>query len=168
MHKGPSGAIDTTSRNHSLLMRGSERAQEDGRNNEERRMKNTRIMGLIPCLAVMATLGATGCGHAPLKTEASTSAIRAAEEVGAGNVPRASLHLQLAKEGLENAKKLSEMGEKEKADSMLMRAEADAELAVALSHEENEKTEAVAAVERVRKLRQENAPMKQPPEGSHP
>ena len=39
---------------------------------------------------------------------------------------------------------------------MLMRSEADAELAVALSRGEAEKAEAQAAVERVQKLRQEN------------
>jgi hypothetical protein len=99
---------------------------------------------------------AAGCASAPLKTEASTSGIRAAEEVGAADVPQASLHLQLAKEELGSAQKLAANDEKEKADSMLMRAEADAELAVALSREDAEKTEARTQVERVRKLRQDN------------
>jgi len=99
----------------------------------------------------------SGCASAPpLRTEASTSEIRAAEEAGAANVPQASLHLQMAKEELELAKELSAKGEKEKAASMLLRAEADAELAVALSHEDSEKLEAQAAVERVRQLRQDN------------
>jgi hypothetical protein len=39
---------------------------------------------------------------------------------------------------------------------MLSRAEADAELAVVLSHGDAEKSEAMAAVERVRQLRQDN------------
>ena len=39
---------------------------------------------------------------------------------------------------------------------MLLRAEADAELAIVLSHEDAEKTEANAARERVRQLRQDN------------
>jgi hypothetical protein len=39
---------------------------------------------------------------------------------------------------------------------MLSRAEADAELAVALSREDAEKAEARGAVDRVRQLRQEN------------
>ncbi len=100
-----------------------------------------------------------GCASGPTfnqSSEASTSAIRAAEEVGAPNVPRASLHLQLAKEELADAKKLSEKGEKEQAVSLLMRAEADAELAVALSHEQTEKTEAAQAIQKVRQLRQDN------------
>lgn len=98
-----------------------------------------------------------GCGSDPaLRTEGSTSGIRAAEEVGAANVPRASLHLQLAKEQLEKAKKLSADGESAKAASMLARSEADAELAVALSHEDAEKTDAKAAIERVKQLRKDN------------
>jgi type IV pilus biogenesis protein CpaD/CtpE len=99
----------------------------------------------------------SGCASAPpLRTEASTSGIRAAEEAGAVNVPQASLHLQLAKEELELAKGLSTKGEKERAASMLLRAEADAELAVELSHGDAEKAESKAAVERVRQLRQDN------------
>jgi hypothetical protein len=86
----------------------------------------------------------------------STSGIRAAEEVGAANVPQASLHLQLAKEELELAKGLAAKDEKKKAASMLLRAEADAELAVALSRGDAEKSEARAAAERVRQLRQDN------------
>jgi len=107
-------------------------------------------------VAVVAIVVAAGCAAAPLKTEASTSGIRAAEEVGAADVPQASLHLQLAKEELGRAKSLAANDEKDKADSMLARAEVDAELAVALSREDAEKTEARDAVERVRQLRQDN------------
>lgn len=106
--------------------------------------------------AAAALLLLMGCASAPLRTEASTSGIRAAEEVGAGQVPRAALHLQLAREELVKAKALSQEGDREQATSMLLRAEADAELAVMLSRENEEKQEATAAVERVRKLKQEN------------
>ena len=104
----------------------------------------------------MATAIVAGCASAPLRTEASTSGIRAAEEAGAAKVPQASLHLQIAKEELELARGLAARGEKEKAASMLLRAEADAELAVVLSHGDAEKSEAEAAVERVRQLRKDN------------
>jgi hypothetical protein len=108
-------------------------------------------------VAVVAAAIVMGCANAPpLRTEASTSGIRAAEEAGAAKVPQASLHLQLAKEELELAKGLAAKGKKEEAASMLLRAEADAELAVVLSHEDKEKSEAKAAMERVRQLRQEN------------
>jgi len=107
-------------------------------------------------VAVAATTIIAGCASVPLRTEASTSGIRAAEEAGAAKAPQASLHLQLAREELESAKGLAAKGEKEQADSMLMRAEADAELAVALSHRDAEKSEAMAAVERARQLRKDN------------
>jgi regulator of protease activity HflC (stomatin/prohibitin superfamily) len=98
-----------------------------------------------------------GCASAPpLRTEASASGISAAEEAGAAKVPQASLHLQMAKEELELAKKLSAKHEKKEAASMLLRAEADAELAIALSHGDAEKSESQAAMERVRQLRQDN------------
>ena len=118
----------------------------------------SKIGIMVFAVAVVATAIVTGCANAPtpLRTEASTSGIRAAEEVGAAKVPQASLHLQLAKEELALAKALSAKGEKEKAASMLLRAEADAELAIALSRGDAEKAEAKAAVERVRQLRQDN------------
>jgi len=100
---------------------------------------------------------AAGCSSNPaLRTESSSSAIRAAEEVGASDVPRAALHLQLAKEGLVRAEGLSERGKKEQAASQLLRAEADAELAILLSREQAEKTDASQAMERVRRLQHDN------------
>jgi regulator of protease activity HflC (stomatin/prohibitin superfamily) len=112
---------------------------------------------MVFAVAVVATAIVAGCAaNVPLRTEASTSGIRAAEEVGAAKVPQASLHLQLAKEELERAKGLSAKGEKKQAASMLLRAEADAELAIALSNEDTEKLEAQAAVERMHQLRQDN------------
>ena len=116
----------------------------------------SKIGIMVFAVAVVATVITAGCASAPLRTEASTSGIRAAEEVGAAKVPQASLHLQLAKEQLERAKDLSAKDQKEQAASMLLRAEADAELAVALSHENAEMVEAKAAMERVRQLRQDN------------
>lgn len=117
----------------------------------------SKIRFMVCAVAVVATAIIAGCASAPLRTtEATTSGIRAAEEVGAAKVPQASLHLQLAREELELARKLAAKGDKEEAASMLLRAEADAELAVALSRGDAEKTEALAAIERVRQLRQDN------------
>jgi regulator of protease activity HflC (stomatin/prohibitin superfamily) len=115
--------------------------------------------GIIVMAAVSVLFAAViaGCGSSPaINKEASTSAIRAAEESGASKVPSASLYLQLAKEELENAKGLAANGDKEQAESMLLRAQADGELAVALSRGDADKTEATQAIERVRQLRQDN------------
>jgi outer membrane murein-binding lipoprotein Lpp len=121
-------------------------------------MKHVSKKGImVLAMAVVATAIVAGCAaKVPLRTEASTSGISAAEEAGAAKVPQASLHLQLAKEELEQARVLSAKHEKKEAASMLLRAEADAELAIALSHEDSEKLEAQAAMERVRQLRQDN------------
>ena len=116
-------------------------------------MRHETIYGMM-VFAVTAIAG--GCASAPLRTDASTSGIRAAEEVGAADVPNASLHLQLAKEELARAKGLAVNDEREMADSMLRRAEADAELAVLLSREDAEKEEAKAAVARVHKFQKDN------------
>ncbi len=116
----------------------------------------SRIKFMVFALAVIAATIVTGCASAPLSTETSTSGIRAAEEAGAAKVPQASLHLQLAKEELELARGFSAKGEKEKAASMLLRAEADAELSLALARGDAEKSDARIAVERVRQLRQDN------------
>ena len=58
----------------------------------------------------------SGCASGPVvNSEASTSAIRAAEEVGASSVPTAALYLQLAKEELENARGMAAKGDKDQA-----------------------------------------------------
>ena len=121
-----------------------------------RYISNIRIMVLAAAVGTIAIVAGCASDRQPLRTEASTSGIRAAEEVGAAKVPQASLHLQLAKEELELARGLAAKKEEKKAASMLLRAEADAELALALSRGDAEKSEAQEAVERVRQLRQDN------------
>ncbi len=68
------------------------------------------------------------------------------------SVPQAALALQLSKENLERAQELYEDGDEDEARSMLKRAEADAELAVALAKEDDEKTMANAAMDEIRKV----------------
>jgi hypothetical protein len=120
---------------------------------KENRMRH---VSKIVTLSIAGFAIAAACASTPLQTDDSTSGIRAAEEVGAAEIPNAALHLQLAKEELESAKGLADRDEKEMAESMLLRAEADAELAVLLSREDAEKTQANLAMERVRTLQKEN------------
>jgi hypothetical protein len=126
-----------------------------------------KYMAILAASMMLAAVIA-GCANGPSfnqRSEASKSAIRAAEEVGANKLPSASLYLQLSKEELARAEVLANGGEKEQAASMLTRAEADAELAITLSHVQAEKTEAMEAMQRVRQLRQDN---QLPVEGSNP
>jgi hypothetical protein len=113
-------------------------------------------MNHVPWLLLLGA-ALTGCATTQaLHVESSASAIRSAEEHGAADVPQASLHLQLAKEELKKATDLNADGDADEAKSMLMRAEADAELAIELSHVAAERAEAEAAMERVRALRAAN------------
>lgn len=116
-----------------------------------------RMFAMAVTMAVVVIAIAAGCAKTvPLRTEASTSGIHAAEAVGAAKVPQAALHLQLAREELERAKELAAKGEKHRAASMLSRAEVDAELAVALSHGDAERLEAEKAMALVKELQQNN------------
>jgi hypothetical protein len=111
-------------------------------------------MRIILTLSLAGILCACAATLPPTeKMESSSAAIRAAEEVGAPKVPQAALHLQLAREQTEHAKALLAKGERGDAEGLLLRAQADADLAVALSREDTSKREAQEAVEQVRKLR---------------
>jgi hypothetical protein len=87
-----------------------------------------------------------------LGAEDSAGAIRAAEEVGAAHNPQAALHLELAKEQFEHSRKLTSEDERPMSTRLLLRARADADLALALTRESNEKLEAQAALEKVKTL----------------
>jgi hypothetical protein len=84
--------------------------------------------------------------------EATAASIRAAEELGAPRVAQASLHLQLAKEQSQHAKQLVAKGDGEEAGFLMMRADADAELAVALARSSVENGKAQKAIEKVRTM----------------
>jgi hypothetical protein len=81
------------------------------------------------------------------------AAIRAAGEVGASEDPKAALHLKLAQEQLDKAKKLMEDDENEQATQLLIRAEADAELARALAKEQSTRNEADESLKALEKLK---------------
>jgi hypothetical protein len=86
--------------------------------------------------------------------DSSSAAIRAAEEVGATHTPDAALYLQLAKEQFEHARLLTDKKDKEQADRLLLRAQADAELALALARSDSEKNEAQGAINKVKNLKE--------------
>lgn len=120
-------------------------------------MRHLNLSEMAVCILLTAAIAGCASGQTfHQSAEASKSAIRAADEVGADKLPRAALYLQLAKEELERARVLAAAGDKEQAASLLTRAEADAELAITLSHEQSEKIESAEALERVRQLREDN------------
>jgi hypothetical protein len=67
------------------------------------------------------------------------SAERSAREVGASEQPQAQLSLKLAQDQIAEAENAMVAGDNERADSLLIRARADAELAIAQAREESAK-----------------------------
>ncbi|NUQ73545.1 MAG: DUF4398 domain-containing protein [Polyangiaceae bacterium] len=106
----------------------------------------------------MLAIAAIGCGGAAIPHEqlaSSQASIRAAEEVGANSYPTAELHLRFAKDQVEKARALIADDENEEAKLVLQRAQADADLAIAITKESSVRTEAERALAQVRELRQQ-------------
>jgi hypothetical protein len=104
----------------------------------------------------LAIFGLAGCTSVQLpadKLEHSEASIRGAEEVGASGVPAARLHLQLAKDQTDTAKKMAAAGEK-RSVLVLARAESDAELALGLAREVAVHVDAVRASEDLKAVRE--------------
>jgi hypothetical protein len=104
---------------------------------------------------VLAALFA--CAGSPVNSErlaATEGAVRAAREMGAEKVPPAALHLQLAKEQEDQARQLLSKGERKRAEVLLIRSQADAELALALAREAPARAQAQQALDRVKQLEQ--------------
>lgn len=110
-------------------------------------------------LLIASLLAATAlaCGSSPVPLSGSLSqtqsAIRAAEEVGARNTPKAALHLKMAQDQLQTAKALLADDEEEEASVVLARAEADAELALTMAKEANLRAQAAEAMKKVDELK---------------
>lgn len=100
---------------------------------------------------VGVTLLTCGCGGSfPEPTQKladAESAARSARELGAEKKTAAQLNLKLADEEIAAAKKEIKAGENRRAEFILLRAKADAELSLAIAREHDAKTETVKAVE---------------------
>lgn len=92
-----------------------------------------------------------GCGASfPAPTQKladAESAQRSARELGADKKTAAQLNMKLADEEIESAKAQMKAGENKRADHTLLRAKADAELALALAREIDAKAETTKTVE---------------------
>jgi hypothetical protein len=109
---------------------------------------------------IVAAILCAGCASVQVPPERFAKAeasIRGAEEVGAPNVPKARLYLQYARDQAEQAKVLSAQGD-DRADTLLARAEADAELALELAREETLRVEAQRAMDEVKALQGRTGP----------
>lgn len=103
----------------------------------------------------VASLTLAACAHAAgppqhAKADFSEASIRTARALGADRVPEAAPRLEAAQDNLARALRLMEQGETEQADGLLVRAEADAELASTLAREARARTDAEEVAARAR------------------
>ena len=102
-------------------------------------------------------LFSVGCGSSlpPPSDRLATAeaASRSARELGADKDPKAALHLKLAQEQIDQAKRLMTDGDNKRADLVLQRASSDAELSVMLAKENNASSEAAKAKEKVTQMK---------------
>jgi len=101
-------------------------------------MRNALIVSVAACL-----IACGGSFPEPKEQAAATeAAVRSATEVGADKDPTSTLHLKYAKDQSEEAKKLIADGDNHRAEMVLGRAKADAELSLMLAKAHNEKIQA--------------------------
>ena len=111
-------------------------------------------------LSLVASLvgGALGVGcvttshPSSIRIDSSEAAIRSARDLGAERIPDAAVHLELAQRQLDQAHRYIDEGDDNNARWMLVRADADAHLALALTRETRTREAAEEMAARVRDL----------------
>jgi len=119
---------------------------------------------LSPIVVLAPFLWACGASFPPptQRMADAESAARSAKEVGAAGEPTARLQVRLADEQIADAKALVADGENERADYVLLRARADAELGLALAREQNAQVELETAKTQASATFVSNTPGAQP------
>jgi hypothetical protein len=104
---------------------------------------------LFSMAIVGSLLGACGASLPPptQRLADAQSATRSARELGANSEPAAQLSLKLADEQISQAQQAIAKGDNQRAESLLVRAKADAELAVAQARENGANVAGQIAVE---------------------
>jgi hypothetical protein len=116
---------------------------------------NTTTQRAIHIIATAALClgGCAGSGLDQQRLVDIQAAVSATEELDEAEHPDVSLHLKFARDQLAAAKRLADEGEDEDANRMLERAQADAELALAMARTERSRKEAREAWAEVEELR---------------
>jgi hypothetical protein len=113
-------------------------------------MKLPLTSTVVIALGVLA-----GCASYPMPAQHmadAEAATRSANDLGANGTPQGQLHLRLANEEMTQAKALIANGDNERADYVLTRAKADAELAVAEAKDIQAQQEAQKAQQKIAEL----------------
>lgn len=112
---------------------------------------NVLVLGTLAALVVSCASTAIPAQ----KLTDSKASVRAAEAVGAEIDPQAALHLKMARDEIREAELLIKDDENERAALVLERAEADAQLAIALAQEREVKADAETAKRKVEALNEQ-------------
>lgn len=108
-------------------------------------------------IAMATALFGVGCATSHLNEQRlvdTQATVTAVEELDEAEDPEVSLHLKYARDQLTAARRLADEGDEEEANRMLERAQADAQLALAMArteHSRQEAREAQAEVEELKK-----------------
>ncbi len=116
----------------------------------------TLILSFVATSSLILGCGATFPPPTQRLADAE-SAERSAAELGADSLPAAQLHLKLAQEQTAQAKSAMNDGDNARADSLLIRAKSDAELAIALSRKQSANVDSQKATEQSNTQRSTNA-----------
>jgi hypothetical protein len=108
-------------------------------------------------LAAFALGGCAGVVLPPDSLERNEASIKGADELGAQSVPDAKLHLQMARDETDQAKKLAASGD-DRAPLVLARAQSDADLALAMARQTSVHADAVKAAEDLKAVKAVGAP----------
>ena len=102
----------------------------------------------IATVIAFVALGCAGSYPVPSQDLANAqSATRSAAEIGADTQPKAQLHLSLARDQIAQANAAIKDGDNERASSLLVRARADAELAIAMTRNQGAKVQSQTATD---------------------
>jgi hypothetical protein len=99
-------------------------------------------------IAPLSLFAACASTPPPATRMASAEAsVQTARDLGAEQVPSAHAQLRLAASEIQKAREMSKHKDNDEADSMLQRALADADLAIALTNEDNARNQAQRAMD---------------------
>lgn len=115
-----------------------------------------RTISFVGALALGAV---AGCASYPMPVQRladAEAASRSATDLGAATSPQGQLHLKLAQEEIAQAKQLIANNDNERADYVLIRAKADAELAVAEAKDTTATQEAQHASNKITEMQSGN------------
>lgn len=92
-----------------------------------------RFVSTVTFITLVAACGGTALP--PARMADTQASISAATAVGSENIPKAALHLKMARDQFQQAQALNQDGKGEEAGLVVERARADAELALIITRE---------------------------------